>query len=251
MRRCAWASGRWAWLRRGCNARLQVGRSAPPSCWPPCAPASSSTCWRCPLCWPRSTPPSTTLPGASALRGWCWPSARGVAVSKRRNAAPWMLLSSHAPIFLAVAAWVEPMLRWRPLVVLARLSYCVYISHGAIQMYTAATIRTPIYASLFNVVSPHLHAWLPTFTPLFHSGLSNGGRFGAGLRARSGAHVAVRVARHCAGKSPPESEQGRRCAAPGNGRLMVAAHFVACSVLGRYVDRRGRPRVSFRMQRAP
>ncbi|KAH1000160.1 hypothetical protein HUJ04_000087 [Dendroctonus ponderosae] len=108
--------------------KWQVGRSAPPSWWPPYTPALCSICSRCRPCWPPSTPPSTTLPGASALRGWCWPSALGVAVT-----------------------WVEPMLRWRPLVVLARLTYCVYISHGAIQMYTAATIRTPIYASVFNV----------------------------------------------------------------------------------------------------
>ncbi|KAH1003276.1 hypothetical protein HUJ05_011204 [Dendroctonus ponderosae] len=59
----------------------------------------------------------------------------------------WMVLA----ISSGRGPWVEPMLRWRPLVVLARLTYCVYISHGAIQMYTAATIRTPIYASVFNV----------------------------------------------------------------------------------------------------
>lgn len=36
--------------------------------------------------------------------------------------------------------------------ILSRLTYCVYISHGTIQLYTAGSIREPIYASVFNVV---------------------------------------------------------------------------------------------------
>lgn len=52
-----------------------------------------------------------------------------------------------------ILAWVDPILRWKPLVILSRLTYCVYISHGIIQLYTAGSIRGPIYASVFNVVS--------------------------------------------------------------------------------------------------
>ncbi|CAG9772712.1 unnamed protein product [Ceutorhynchus assimilis] len=60
----------------------------------------------------------------------------------------WMLIA----ISSGYGSWIDQILRWKPLVVLARLTYCVYISHGAIQLYTAASIRTPIHASVFNVL---------------------------------------------------------------------------------------------------
>ncbi|XP_060528416.1 nose resistant to fluoxetine protein 6-like isoform X2 [Cylas formicarius] len=59
----------------------------------------------------------------------------------------WMIIT----ISRGYGPWIDPILRWKPLVILSRLTYCVYISHGVIQIYTAASIRTPIHASVFNV----------------------------------------------------------------------------------------------------
>ncbi|KAL1488454.1 hypothetical protein ABEB36_014925 [Hypothenemus hampei] len=59
----------------------------------------------------------------------------------------WMVIA----ISSGYGPWVDPILKWKPLVILARLTYCVYISHGIIQIYTAGTLRSPIYASVFNV----------------------------------------------------------------------------------------------------
>ncbi|XP_066151662.1 nose resistant to fluoxetine protein 6-like [Euwallacea fornicatus] len=59
----------------------------------------------------------------------------------------WMVIAISA----GYGPWVDPILRWKPLVILGRLTYCVYISHGAIQLYTGGSIRSPVYASIFNL----------------------------------------------------------------------------------------------------
>ncbi|XP_030749331.1 nose resistant to fluoxetine protein 6-like [Sitophilus oryzae] len=69
----------------------------------------------------------------------------------------------YHPLWSICIAWIiivlslghEPLinsfLSWRPLTILAKLSFCVYISHGIIQMYTAGSIRTPTHVSIFNL----------------------------------------------------------------------------------------------------
>ncbi|KAJ8951665.1 hypothetical protein NQ318_012206 [Aromia moschata] len=58
-------------------------------------------------------------------------------------------------IIIAVSSgngpWIEPILSWKPLIFLSRITYTAFLSHGAIQMYTAATLRGPKYASVFNI----------------------------------------------------------------------------------------------------
>ncbi|XP_072387208.1 nose resistant to fluoxetine protein 6-like [Diabrotica undecimpunctata] len=48
--------------------------------------------------------------------------------------------------------WVDPILSWSPLIILSRLTYSIYLCHGAIQIYSAGTRRKPPYASTFNSV---------------------------------------------------------------------------------------------------
>ncbi|XP_028136399.2 nose resistant to fluoxetine protein 6-like [Diabrotica virgifera virgifera] len=59
-------------------------------------------------------------------------------------------------IIIAVSSgyggWAVPILSWSPLVILSRLTYSIYLSHGAIQMYSAGIRRKPVYASTFNSV---------------------------------------------------------------------------------------------------
>lgn len=51
------------------------------------------------------------------------------------------------------AGLLQPILSWKAFVPLSRLTYCVFLSHGAIQLYTSASLRTPDYNSQFKVVS--------------------------------------------------------------------------------------------------
>jgi peptidoglycan/LPS O-acetylase OafA/YrhL len=46
---------------------------------------------------------------------------------------------------------VEPVLSWKPLILLSRITYTAFLCHGAIQIYTAATLRHPSYASIFTL----------------------------------------------------------------------------------------------------
>nr|XP_023022147.1 nose resistant to fluoxetine protein 6-like [Leptinotarsa decemlineata] len=60
----------------------------------------------------------------------------------------WMLIA----ISSGYGYWVGPILSWSPLVILSRLTYTVYLCHGAIQMFSSGIVRQPIYASTFNTV---------------------------------------------------------------------------------------------------
>ncbi|XP_057655774.1 nose resistant to fluoxetine protein 6-like [Diorhabda carinulata] len=46
--------------------------------------------------------------------------------------------------------WIEPILSWRPFIILSRISYTTFLCHGAIQLYTAAVLRQPSYTSVFS-----------------------------------------------------------------------------------------------------
>ncbi|KAJ8936791.1 hypothetical protein NQ318_021933, partial [Aromia moschata] len=48
--------------------------------------------------------------------------------------------------------WARPILSWKPVVVLSRLTYTVYLCHGTIQLYSSGTIRNPVYASTFDLM---------------------------------------------------------------------------------------------------
>lgn len=51
------------------------------------------------------------------------------------------------------AGFIQPILSWKAFVPLSRLTYCVFLSHGAIQLYSTASLRTPDYNSKFKIVS--------------------------------------------------------------------------------------------------
>ncbi|XP_028129554.1 nose resistant to fluoxetine protein 6-like [Diabrotica virgifera virgifera] len=48
--------------------------------------------------------------------------------------------------------WIDPILSWKPFVLLSRLSYTAFLCHGAVQLYTAASLREPSYATVFGTV---------------------------------------------------------------------------------------------------
>ncbi|KAG5885178.1 hypothetical protein JTB14_000941 [Gonioctena quinquepunctata] len=73
----------------------------------------------------------------ACLHHFCW--SLGIS---------WMLIA----ISSGYGHWVNPLLSWSPLVILSRLTYTVYLCHGAIQMFSAGLLRQPIYASTFNTI---------------------------------------------------------------------------------------------------
>lgn len=51
------------------------------------------------------------------------------------------------------AAFMEPILTWRPIVPLSRLTYCAFLAHGGLQLYSVASSGNPFYGSVYNLVS--------------------------------------------------------------------------------------------------
>ncbi|EEB12840.1 conserved hypothetical protein [Pediculus humanus corporis] len=47
---------------------------------------------------------------------------------------------------------IQPILSWKAFVPLSRLTYCVFLSHGAIQLYSTSSLRTPDYNSKFKIL---------------------------------------------------------------------------------------------------
>ncbi|KAK6620738.1 hypothetical protein RUM43_011033 [Polyplax serrata] len=47
---------------------------------------------------------------------------------------------------------IQPILSWKAFVPLSRLTYCVFLSHGALQLYSTSSLRTPDYNSKFKIV---------------------------------------------------------------------------------------------------
>ncbi|KAG5864994.1 hypothetical protein JTB14_029924 [Gonioctena quinquepunctata] len=45
--------------------------------------------------------------------------------------------------------WIEPLLSWKPFIVLSRINYTTFLCHAAIQIYTVASLREPNYAQQF------------------------------------------------------------------------------------------------------
>jgi len=48
---------------------------------------------------------------------------------------------------------MEPILTWRPIVPLSRLTYCAFLAHGGLQLYSVASSGNPFYGSVYNLVS--------------------------------------------------------------------------------------------------
>lgn len=51
-----------------------------------------------------------------------------------------------------VLGFIEPLLCWKPVITLSRLTYCAFLCHGGLQLYTVGSIRTPFHASYYNLV---------------------------------------------------------------------------------------------------
>ncbi|KAF0772178.1 nose resistant to fluoxetine protein 6-like [Aphis craccivora] len=48
--------------------------------------------------------------------------------------------------------FIEPILCWKPVITLSRLTYCAFLCHGGLQLYTVGSIRTPFHTSYYNLV---------------------------------------------------------------------------------------------------
>jgi hypothetical protein len=48
---------------------------------------------------------------------------------------------------------MEPILTWRPIVPLSRLTYCAFLAHGGLQLFSVASSGNPFYGSVYNLVS--------------------------------------------------------------------------------------------------
>lgn len=68
---------------------------------------------------------------------------------------PWCLAISCLILMGATrnGGILQPILSWKAFVPLSRLTYCVFLSHGAIQLYSTSSLRTPDYNSQFKIVS--------------------------------------------------------------------------------------------------
>ncbi|XP_064215056.1 nose resistant to fluoxetine protein 6 [Tribolium castaneum] len=49
-------------------------------------------------------------------------------------------------------AWVQPVLEWKPMILLSRITYAAFLCHGAIQIYSVAILRHANYAGVFHLV---------------------------------------------------------------------------------------------------
>jgi hypothetical protein len=67
---------------------------------------------------------------------------------------------------------VRLILSMKPVIALSRLTYCAFLCHGGIQLYSVATMRVPPSMSIFNLVSvssnlmnasKHYFKWLGHF----------------------------------------------------------------------------------------
>ncbi|XP_065353567.1 nose resistant to fluoxetine protein 6-like [Cloeon dipterum] len=47
---------------------------------------------------------------------------------------------------------VKLLLSMKPVIALSRLTYCAFLSHGALQLYSVATLRVPAYMSIFTLI---------------------------------------------------------------------------------------------------
>lgn len=64
-------------------------------------------------------------------------------------ATAWLVLACA----LGHAGPVRQLLSARALVPLSRLTYCAYLTNGLVELYQAASVRTPKYMSTVNMVS--------------------------------------------------------------------------------------------------
>ncbi|XP_018326778.1 nose resistant to fluoxetine protein 6-like [Agrilus planipennis] len=59
---------------------------------------------------------------------------------------------------------IDPLLSWRPLNSLSKITYTAFLCHGGIQLYTAASLRTPMTCGVFNLIWYSLGDIALTFT---------------------------------------------------------------------------------------
>lgn len=59
-------------------------------------------------------------------------------------------------LYFSFSAWFAPFLNWRPWALLGRITYTAYLSQGAVLLYTAGIVRSPVYTGMFNLVSKKL-----------------------------------------------------------------------------------------------
>lgn len=62
--------------------------------------------------------------------------------------ASWMLLACVT----SEKGWLKTLLSWRALVPISRLTYCAYLTNGFVELYMAASVRSPKYMSVTNLV---------------------------------------------------------------------------------------------------
>lgn len=55
-------------------------------------------------------------------------------------------------IYMFFSVWIEPILSWKGLIPLSRITYSAFLCHGGLQLYSVAISRQPMYASIFYVV---------------------------------------------------------------------------------------------------
>ncbi|XP_046395726.1 nose resistant to fluoxetine protein 6-like [Ischnura elegans] len=48
--------------------------------------------------------------------------------------------------------FLKPFLVWPPIITLSRMTYCAFLSHGALQLYTVASARSPYYGSIYHLI---------------------------------------------------------------------------------------------------
>ncbi|XP_059480957.1 nose resistant to fluoxetine protein 6-like [Neocloeon triangulifer] len=102
----------------------------------------------------------SALPAASMLSAWIFylPGREYIALEAAVYGAlhrvGWSLGISW--IVFAVCTGgkgvVNLMLSMKPVIALSRLTYCAFLCHGALQLYSVATIRVPVYMSIFSLL---------------------------------------------------------------------------------------------------
>jgi hypothetical protein len=55
-----------------------------------------------------------------------------------------------------ISGVVRLLLSMKPVIALSRLSYCAFVSHAAMQLFSVATMRNPAYVSILTLVSSKL-----------------------------------------------------------------------------------------------
>jgi len=77
----------------------------------------------------------------------------------RRPYTLWINSFLMSPHISCTIGFIEPILCWKPVITLSRLTYCAFLCHGGLQLYTVGSIRTPFHASIYNLVNISDNNW--------------------------------------------------------------------------------------------